>query len=108
MSENNNRNKDIEAAVIIQTITDAVQNCYGVYGLSDRVSDRKGFVSQGIVLQRHPDRHLSVEIYLVVSSEVKITEVLREAQNQLYFVLNKNFPRLFRSIDVFADYSMPR
>ena len=103
MSEKNNRNNDIEATLIVQTITDAVQNCYGVYGLSDRVNDKKGFVAPGIVLQRHPDRHLSVEIYLVVSSDMKITEVLREAQNQLCYVLNKNFPRTFRSVDVFAD-----
>jgi len=54
-------------------------------------------------LQRHPDRRLSVEIYLVVSPDMKITEVLREAQNQLYFVLNKNFPRTFRSVDVYVD-----
>lgn len=103
MSEKNFRNNDIESTLVVKTINDAVQNCYGVYGLSERVNDKKGLVSQGVVLQRHPDRRLSVEIYLVVSSEVKITEVLREAQNQLYFVLNKNFPRTFRSIDVFAD-----
>ena len=103
MSEKNNRNVDIEASLIVETINEAVQNCYGVVGLSDRVNDKKGFVSQGIVLQRHPDRHLSAEIYLVVSTDIKVTEVLREAQNQLWFVLNKNFPRLFRSVDVFLD-----
>ena len=103
MSENNNRNNDIEATLIVQTINETVQNCYGVYSFSDKVSDRKGLVSQGIVLQRHPDRRLSVEVHLVVSSEVKITEVLRETQNQLWFVLNKNFPRTFRSVDVIAD-----
>ena len=103
MSEKNNRNNDIEATLIVQTINDAVQNCYGVYGFSDKANDKKGFVSQGIVLQRHPDRRLSVEIYLVVSPDMKITEVLREAQNQLYFVLNKNFPRTFRSVDVYVD-----
>lgn len=103
MSEKNNRNNDIEATLVVQTITDAVQNCYGVYGFSDKANDRKGLVSQGVVLQRHPDRRLSVEIYLVVSPNMKITEVLREAQNQLYFVLNKNFPRVFRNVDVYAD-----
>jgi len=103
MSENNNRNNDIEASLIVQTINEAVQNCYGVYALSDKVGDKKGFVSQGIVLQRHPDRRLSAEIYLVVSSDIKITEVLREAQNQLWYILNKNFPRTFRSVDVYAD-----
>ena len=106
MSERNNRNNDIESTLIVQTINDAVQNCYGVYGLSDKANDKKGFVSQGVVIQKHPDRRLSVEIYLVVSPNMKITEVLREAQNQLYFVLNKSFPRLFRSVDVYADSLM--
>ena len=103
MSEKNNKNVDIEATLIVQTINDAIQNCYGVYGFSDKANDKKGFVSQGIVLQRHPDRRLSADIYLVISSDIKITEVLREAQNQLTFVLNKNFPETFKYIDVYAD-----
>lgn len=103
MSEKNNKNNDIESSLIVQTINETVQNCYGVYGLSDKTSEKKGFVSQGIVIQRHPDRHLSAEVYLILSSDIKITEVLREAQNQLTFVLNKNFPGTFKYVDVFAD-----
>jgi len=106
MSEKNNRNIDIEATLIVETINTVMQNCYGVYGFSEKAKDKKGLVSPGIVLQRHPDRRLSADIYLVISSDIKITEVLREAQNQLTFVLNKNYPGTFKYIDVYADEIM--
>jgi hypothetical protein len=48
-----------------------MQNCYGVYGFSEKAKDKKGLVSPGIVLQRHPDRRLSADIYLVISSDIK-------------------------------------
>ena len=103
MSEKNNKNNDMESSLIVKVINEAVQNCYGVYGFSEQASDKKGYVSPGIIIQRHSDRRLSVDVYLVLSSDIKITEVLREAQNQLTFVLNKNFPGTFKYVDVYAD-----
>ena len=103
MNEKNNKNIDVESSLIVQIINEAVQNCYGVYGFSEQASEKKGYVSPGIIIQRHPDRRLSVDVYLVLSSDIKITEVLREAQNQLTFVLNKNFPGTFKYVDVYAD-----
>ena len=102
-NEKNLKNVDIESSLIVSTINDAILSCYGVYGLSDHRDDRKDFVSQGIALKRHADRRLSVEVHLVISSGMKITEVLRETQNVLSFVLNKKFPNVFRSIDVCVD-----
>ena len=55
MSEKNNRSNDIEATLIVQTINDAVQNCYGVYGFSDKANDT-GFSSPALRTSIFSDR----------------------------------------------------
>ena len=103
MANEKNKNSEIETSLIVQTINDAVLSCYGVSGLAEGFEDKKGFVSQGITINRHSDRTLSIDVHLVLVYDVKITEVIREAQNQLDFFLDKKFPGVFKDINVYVD-----
>jgi uncharacterized alkaline shock family protein YloU len=96
------KNKSNIDSSLYQLIEDTVLNCYGVYGVAYETNEKKGNADSGIVIRRFADSKLSVEVYLIVAQDVKITEVLRECQNQLKFTLNLKHPKLFKSINVFA------
>ena len=64
----------------------AVLGCYGVVGIVKREETlrvdkrlKKGIVEDAIYVKKFPNRTFTVDVYLELSQEVKVTEALSEA-----------------------------
>ena len=91
-----------DSSLIYSTVENTVLSVYGVNSIEYEENDKKGNADRGIVMRRVSDNKLVIDVYLVVNPDIKITEVLRECQNQLRYVLDKNFKQLFKSVNVYA------
>ena len=101
----NTKSEKIETLAIIETISDAINSCYGVSSfVSDANKDNtKGTARKGVSIRRHADHTVSVDIYVAMAADVKITESLREAQNRIRYTLDQKYPNTFRNVNVFAS-----
>ena len=97
-----------------QDIKDATREatlaCYGVVKIvnreeTNRVDKRikKGLVEEAIYVKKFPNRTFSVDVYLALSNEVKVTEALVEAQKTIMFMLNKTFNKLCVGVNVYGE-----
>lgn len=90
-------------------VAETVLNIYGVVGLADKTSLHKK-VTEILKRETYPrgvfvnqdKRSVSVDIYIVVAKDVKITEVLCEVQKQIKYVLGHTFNIHSSKINVFA------
>ena len=98
-----------------QDIKDAARQaalaCYGVVDICQREDThradkrvKKGTIENAAVyVKKFPNRTFSVDIYLVLSNEVKITEALVECQKTIMYQLNKAFSNLCASVNVYGE-----
>ncbi len=104
MNQNQSKadSKDINLSDIISTIREALIATYGVVEIAN-IKDKKGKKEEGIVLSEKSDHTFCVDVYLTVSSDVKITETLRSAQSSVRYTLNKKYPKIVSNINVYAN-----
>jgi len=97
---------------IITTTNDVILSSYGVAGLSSKNSLREGIASfllntsfsDGIYVTHVRGNHYIVDIYIIVSENTRISEIILEAQKKISYTLNKNFPNLvFDSCNIYVD-----
>ena len=88
----------------------AVLGCYGVVGIVKREETlrtdkrlKKGIVEDAIYVKKFPNRTFTVDVYLVLSNEVKITETLVECQKTIMYQLNKAFSNLCTRVNVYGE-----
>ena len=88
----------------------AVLACYGVVGIVKREETlrpdkrlKKGIVEDAIYVKKYPNRTFTVDVYLELSQEVKITEALAEAQKTIMYLLNKTFNKCCAGVNVFGE-----
>lgn len=89
---------------------DAALSCYGVVGLANKSSIhnvitellKKDSYTKGVIINKVKNG-VSLEVYLVISFDVKITEVLSEVQKRIKYELQKTFGMKSISVDVFAQ-----
>lgn len=88
----------------------AVLGCYGVVGIVKREETlrpdkrlKKGIVEDAIYVKKYPNRTFSVDVYLELSQEVKVTEALAEAQKTIMFLLNKKFNKCCAGVNVYGE-----
>ena len=95
----------IDNSIIIETVNEVVSNCYGVdnFVCDSNENNTKGTASSGVSIRKHSDRTYSIDVYLAMASDVKITESLREAQKRLRYTVDKKFPGKFRNVNVFVS-----
>ena len=97
-----------------QDIKDATREatlaCYGVVDIVTREETlrpdkriKKGIVEDAIYVKKHSNRTFTVDVYLALSNEVKITEALVECQKTIMFMLNKKFSKLCVGVNVFGE-----
>ncbi len=100
-----NKTKSIKNEQIIETITEAINSCYGVSNFVSRSNEdnTKGKALSGVSIRKHTDHTYSVDIYVAMASDIKITEALREAQKQVRYKLDTKYPEKFRNVNVFAS-----
>ena len=97
-----------------QDIKDAVRKaalaCYGVTDIAKREETlrpdkriKKGIVEDAIYVDKHSNRTFTVDVYLILSNEVKITEALVECQKTIMYQLNKAFSKLCVAVNVYGE-----
>ena len=84
--------------------------CYGVVDIAKREDTlrpdkriKKGIIEDAIYVKKYPNRTFSVDVYLVLSNEVKITEALVECQKTIMYQLNKAFSKLCTGVNVYGE-----
>ena len=87
-----------------------VTECYGVVGmasqkiLKDGIAEllKKENYTKGIVV-RNTDGGLELHMYIIVSHGVKISEVVREVQQRVKYMLEKTLELDFRQVNVYVQ-----
>ena len=111
MKEKEIKNKKVDNNIQeIKTLVEhTARNSYGVLAIANKdeinlasKSTKKGSAEEGIYIVKHSDKTFSVNIYLILALDIKITEALRECQKSIKYVLDKKYPKLCREVNVYA------
>ena len=100
---------NISSKAIADIVADAALECYGVVGLASRsaLAEKiqqvlsKGEYTKGVSVDQDKSS-VSIKLYLVVSLGVKVTEVLREVQKKVRFVVSQSFGVDVKKVSVYA------
>ncbi|MCI2155070.1 MAG: Asp23/Gls24 family envelope stress response protein [Solobacterium sp.] len=87
-----------------------ITECYGVVGMASRKLVRDGWAellgkenyTKGVVVKR-TDSGLEIDLYIIVSFGVKISEVVQEAQKKVKYVLEKSLSEEIAAVNVFVQ-----
>ena len=87
-----------------------ITECYGVVGMASRKLVRDGWAellgkenyTKGVVVRR-TDSGLEIDLYIIVSFGVKISEVVQEAQKKVKYVLEKSLSDEIAAVNVFVQ-----
>ena len=97
--------KDIKEAT-----AKAASACYGVVAIATRDEVlradkrlKKGIVEDAIYVKKNPNSTFSVDVYLILSNELKITEALVETQKIIMYQLNKTFTNCCVGVNVYCE-----
>ena len=97
--------KDIKEAT-----AQAVKACYGVVAIAKRDDIlrpdkrlKKGIVEDAIYVKKNPNSTFSVDVYLIFSTELKLTEALVETQKIIMYQLNKTFTNCCIGVNVYCE-----
>lgn len=87
-----------------------VSECYGVVGMASQkiVKDgiaellKKDNYSKGIVVHKKDDGY-EIDLYIIISFGVKISEVILEVQKKVKYMLEKTLEQDFNKINVYVQ-----
>ncbi|MCR5230318.1 MAG: Asp23/Gls24 family envelope stress response protein [Solobacterium sp.] len=87
-----------------------ITECYGVVGMASKKVVRDGFLelldkenySRGVVVKKTGEG-LEIDLYIIVSFGVKISEVVQEAQKKVKYVLEKSLSEEISAVNVFVQ-----
>ena len=109
------KNSNTQVYYHTQDIKDATRvaalACYGVVDIARREDTlrtdkriKKGIIEdQAIYVKKFANRTFTVDVYLVLSNEVKITEALVECQKTIMYQLNKKFNKACTGVNVYGE-----
>lgn len=100
----------ISNKAIASVVASATMECYGVVGLAaktavhEKIYDllKKDDYSKGVFVTTDL-RGYAIDLYVVVAYGTKITEVLREVQKKVKYVVEKQFEIKLRAVNVYAQ-----
>lgn len=103
-------NINISIEAIASLAGGVVSECYGVVGmasqkiLKDGIAEllKKENYTKGVVVRQNEGK-LELDLYIVVSHGVKISEVVHEAQKKVKYMLEKSLELDFNTINVFVQ-----
>lgn len=103
-------NINISIDAIASLAGGVVTECYGVVGmasqklLKDNIAEllKKDNYAKGVVV-RQKDNKLDLDLYIIVSYGVKISEVVNEVQKKAKYVLEKSLELDFDAINVYVQ-----
>ena len=87
-----------------------ITECYGVVGMASKNMIRDGLAellkkenySRGVVV-RYTDEGLEIDLYIIASFGVKISEVVQEAQKKVKYILAKSLSEPIAEVNVFVQ-----
>jgi uncharacterized alkaline shock family protein YloU len=87
-----------------------ITECYGVVGMASKKVLRDGWseilkkdnYAKGVVV-RTTDKGIEIDLYIIVSFGVKISEVVQEAQKKVKYVLEKSLNIELSAVNVFVQ-----
>ncbi|MBQ9048096.1 MAG: Asp23/Gls24 family envelope stress response protein [Solobacterium sp.] len=87
-----------------------ITECYGVVGMASRKVLKDGWaellkkenLARGVVVRRK-NGGLEIDLYIIVSFGVKISEVVSEAQKKVKYVLEKSLSQEITAVNVFVQ-----
>ncbi len=109
------KNTNTQVYYHTQDIKDATRvaalACYGVVDIARREDTlradkriKKGIIEdQAIYVRKYANRTFTVDVYLVLSNEVKLTEALVECQKTIMYQLNKQFNKSCTGVNVYGE-----
>lgn len=103
-------NINISIDAIASLAGGVVSECYGVVGmasqkfLKDGIAEllKKENYAKGVVVRKKEDA-LELDVYIVVSYGVKISEVVHEVQTRIKYVLEKSLELEFKKVNVYVQ-----
>ncbi len=95
----------ISTNAIASVVAKAVLECYGVVGLTGKkpgseISDQK--YSRGIEVFEDKNGY-SINVYVCLAYDVKITEIANQVQNKVRYVLEKTFSIPFDKVGIYVN-----
>ena len=97
-------------ADIKEATSKAALACDGVASIAKREDThrvdkrlKKGIIEDAIYVKKFPNRTFTVDVYLELSQEVKVTEALSEAQKTIMYTLNKKFSKCCAGVNVYGE-----
>ncbi len=102
---------DISVQAIASVAGSAAIECYGVVGLGskntisfkvDELLGKKNF-QEGINCEKNKKGEYIINLYIVVSADTKITEVVSEVQKKVKYVLEKTFSIVFNKVNIYVQ-----
>ncbi|MEG1168543.1 MAG: Asp23/Gls24 family envelope stress response protein [Erysipelotrichaceae bacterium] len=96
--------------ISIDAIASLVTECYGVVGMASQKMVKDGIAellkkdnySRGVVVRQN-EGNLELDLYIIVSHGIKISEVVHEVQKKVKYVLEKSLELDFNVINVFVQ-----
>lgn len=87
-----------------------VNECYGVVGMTSKNPLKDGYnallkkenYSKGVVIV-NSKKGLQIDLYVIISYEVKISEVVSNIQQQVKYVLEKNLNVDIEMVNVYVE-----
>ena len=103
-------NIEISIDAIASLAGGVVTECYGVVGmasqkfLKDGIAEllKKENYAKGVVVRQKED-HLELDLYIVVSHGVKISEIVYEVQQRVKYMLEKSLELEFKKVNVYVQ-----
>ena len=103
-------NINISIDAIASLAGGVVTECYGVVGMASQKLVKDGIAellkrenyAKGVVV-RQKENALELDLYIVVSYGVKISEVVNEVQKKAKYMLEKSLELDFRTINVYVQ-----
>ncbi|MEG0468931.1 Asp23/Gls24 family envelope stress response protein [Amedibacillus sp. YH-ame10] len=103
-------NINISMDAIASLAGGVVTECYGVVGMASQKFVKDGIAellkkenyTKGIVVRQEEDG-LELDLYVIVSHGIKISEVVHEVQERVKYMLEKSLELEFNKVNVFVQ-----
>ncbi|MCH4207085.1 MAG: Asp23/Gls24 family envelope stress response protein [Solobacterium sp.] len=103
-------NINVSSDAVASLVGGVITECYGVVGMASRQLVKDGWAellkkdnyTRGVVVRR-TENGLTVDLYIIVSFGVKISEVAQEAQKKVKYVLEKSLSQEIEAVNVFVQ-----
>ena len=101
---------EITNDVIATVVGGAATDVFGVVGMASKQVLKDGWAellkkenySKGVVI-KNTDGMIDVDLYIIVSFGIKITETVKEAQKKVKYMLEKTLSQDIHSVNVFVQ-----